>query len=58
MDIFEKESGLFDLSGNVNHGHELYYYYLGSYLLGENKLDSASYWFRNLLDYGYNEAAY
>ncbi len=41
MEIYEKESGLFDRKGNICPGWEYYYYVKGLYYLGINQLDSA-----------------
>ena len=53
MDIFEHESGLFDENGNIASGREHYYNSKGLYYLGTGKTDSAEYYFRRLLPYGY-----
>ena len=53
MDIFEQESGLFDENGNIASGREHYYNSKGLYYLGTGKTDSAEYYFRRLLPYGY-----
>ena len=58
MQIFKKESGLFDEHGNILRGRELQYYNEGRYQLGIGHVDSALYWFRRVLSYGYDEAAY
>ena len=49
MDIFEKESGLFDEYGNIAKGREHYYYTKGLYELAINQLGSAEYYFRKEL---------
>ncbi len=54
MDIFEGESNLFDETGNIAPGREQYYNSKGLYCIGTGKLDSAEYYFRKLLPYGYN----
>ncbi len=54
MDIFEGESSLFDEEGNIAPGREQYYNSKGLYCIGTGKLDSAEYYFRKLLPYGYN----
>ena len=51
MQIFEKESGLFDEEGNIERTREIYYYRKGAYFLGTNQLDSAERQFRRLLDF-------
>ena len=54
MDIFEGESNLFDEEGNIAPGREQYYNSKGLYCIGTGKLDSAEYYFRKLMPYGYN----
>lgn len=49
IDIFEKESGLFDAQGNIEKGRENYYYIRGAYELETNKLDAAEKDFRRAL---------
>ena len=51
MQIFEKESGLFDEHGNIAKTREKYYYFKGQYFLGTNHLDSAEILFRRLLSF-------
>ncbi len=46
---YEKESGLFDNTGNIQHGREAFYHVKGLLYLKENQLDSAEYWFRKEL---------
>lgn len=58
MDIFEKESGLFDKYGNITEGREHYYYTKGFYELAVNRLDSAEYYFRKAIKYGYLSDGY
>ena len=58
MDIFEKESGLFDKYGNITEGREHYYYTKGFYELAVNRLDSAEYYFRKAIKYGYLSEGY
>ena len=58
MQIYKKESGLFDEHGNILRGRELQYYNEGRYQLGIGHVDSALYWFQRTLSYGYKEAAY
>lgn len=53
MDVFENASGLFDEEGNITSERELYYYSKGLYSFGTGQIDSAEYWFRRLLKYGY-----
>ena len=58
MDIYERESGLFDSSNNILAGREHYYKALGQYFLGISRNDSAEYYFRKLGNYnfGYESA--
>jgi len=58
MDIFENESGLFDEQGNIESGREQYYENKGLYYIGIQQLDSAEYYFRKLLFFGYEYEAY
>ena len=58
MDAFENESGLFDDRGNICKGREHYYHCKGLYYLGIHQLDSAEYFFKKLLHYGYSFDAY
>ena len=51
MTVFEHESGLFDINGNIAPTREIYYYRKGQYYLGVHQLDSAEHWFRRLLGY-------
>lgn len=58
MEMFEKESGLFDANGNICEGREHYYYSKGLYYTNIHQLDSAEFYFRKLLKYGYSFDAY
>lgn len=49
IDLFEAKSELFDESGNIEKGREVYYYAKGKYYLAVNDLDSAEYMFRKEL---------
>ncbi len=49
MDIFEKQSGLFDSQGNIEKGRENYYYSQGLYCLGIHQPDTAIHYFNKLL---------
>lgn len=53
MDIYEKESGLFDKNANIEIGREHYYKAKGKYCLGINQIDSAEYYYRKLGRYGF-----
>ena len=54
MQIYEKESGLFDEQGTIAPTREIYYYYKGLYLLQTSRPDSAEFQFRRLLNYENN----
>ena len=54
MEVFEKESGLFDSLGNIEKGRESYYYSKGLYYLGVKEYDTAEYFFRKLLCFHFN----
>ena len=51
MDIFERESCLFDSQGNIELRHVIYYYIKGKYFLQCHQTDSAEYYFRRLQPY-------
>ena len=53
MNIYEKESGLFDKDNHIQSGREHYYVAKGKYYLGVNQIDSAEYYFRKLGCYGF-----
>lgn len=53
MDIYEKESELFDKNNNILTGREHYYKAKGMYFLGINRIDSAEYYYRKLGRYGF-----
>ena len=48
-EIYESNSNLFDETGNINSGREIYYYLKGMYYLAVHQLDSAEYMFRKEL---------
>jgi len=56
--VFEHESGLFDNQGNIARGREHYYVTKGFYELAVNRLDSAEYYFRKAIKYGYLSDGY
>ena len=58
MNIFERESGLFDSLGSITRGYESYYYTKGLYFLNVNELDSSEYYFRKMLTCSRNPDAY
>lgn len=51
MEIFERESGVFDSNGNIESGREIFYYLKGQTYEGLGQLDSAEYQYRRLLAY-------
>ena len=51
---YEKESGFFSSSGDIDHGREIYYKIKGLYYLHTNHLDSAKYFFQKELFTGYD----
>ena len=57
MNKFERESGLFN-GRMIEKGREHYYYTKGLYCLRTQQLDSAEYYFRELLKYDYQYEAY
>lgn len=57
MDIYEKESGLFDANGNINEGHAEYYEIKANYYMNIGKLDSAEMYYVALDTLGYSYAA-
>ena len=58
MDVFETKSGLFDAKGNISAGRENYYELKGLYHIKNNKLDSAEYCFRRLMQLHLMTGAY
>ena len=58
MNIYECESGLFGSDNNISKGYEHYYYSKGLYYCGINKIDSAEYYFRKLLNFGFVHDSY
>ena len=58
MDIFEQKSGLFDNEGNIVKGREGYYWEKGFYEYAVKNLDSAEYYFRKAIKYGYLSEGY
>ena len=57
MQIYERESGRFDLNGNLING-SAYYYEKGCYYLAYDKIDSALTCFYNMRDNNYKESRY
>ena len=53
MDIYENESGFFLSDGTPRKGKEHYYNSKGLYCMGVHRIDSAEYYFRQLLHAGY-----
>lgn len=58
MTEFEKESGWFDVNGNIKRGKELYYYDRGRYELAVGSLETARAYFERTLTAGKREAGY
>ena len=58
MDVFEAKSGLFDAKGNISAGRENYYELKGLYHIKNNKLDSAEFFFRRLMQFHLITGAY
>lgn len=58
MDIYEHESGLFDKDGNISTGREGYYYIKGFFELASKNVDTAEYYFRKSIQYGYLSDGY
>ena len=57
MQIYEKEAGKFDKSGNLI-GKGIYYYDKGRFEMATGNLDSAIFFFKKSIDIGYKEAGY
>mgnify|MGYP003292008823 CR=1 FL=1 len=58
MDIFERESGLWNEGNIISTNAKLYYYFKGKLSLIDDKTDSARYYFYELQKAGWKEAAY
>ena len=58
INIVRREADIFNEKGNLKSGHEVFYYTLGLYHEGVGQLDSAEYYYRQLLPAGEYEAAY
>ena len=61
IEIYEKQTGLFDKSGNIAKGFEIFYDMKARYYESINKLDSAELYYKKMLDtkfYNCIEAAY
>lgn len=58
VDIFERESGLFDKNGKIAKGREGYYFIKGKYELALGKIDSAEIYYRKAISYGYLSEGY
>ncbi len=58
MNIFEKETGLFDSDNHIMAGYEHYYKAKGMYFIGINQVDSAEIYYRKLakFDFPYETA--
>ena len=53
MNIFERETGLFDSCNHIKSGYEHYYKAKGWYFLGINQVDSAELYYRKLAEYNF-----
>ena len=58
INIFEHESGLFDNKGNIVKGREGYYFTKGFFELASNHIDTAEYYFRKAIRFGYLSEGY
>lgn len=58
IDVFERESGLFDSNGNIAKGWEGYYFTKGFFELASNDINSAENNFRKAINYGYLSEGY
>lgn len=58
VDIFERESGIFDNKGKIARGREGYYFTKGRYELALKNIDSAERNFRKAISYGYLSEGY
>ena len=58
INIVRREADIFNEKGNLKPGHEVFYYTLGLYHEGVGQLDSAEYYYRQLLPAREYEAAY
>jgi len=58
MEVFERESGLFDQDGNIARGREAYYNTKGYYELAINNTASAERYFRKAIEFGHLSDAY
>ena len=56
--IVRAEAAIYDEKGNLRPGREMFYYTIGLYFEGVNKLDSAEYYYRRVLSVGELEAGY
>ena len=54
MEIYEKESGLFDSNHQIESGREVYYYTKGYYFLAACQYDSAEFYFRKEMKLGHD----
>ena len=58
INIVRREADIFNEKGNLKPGHEVFYYTLGLYHEGVGQLDSAEYYYRQLLPAREYEAGY
>ena len=53
ISLYESDSTVFDKQGNIAKGREGYYFIRGFYELTAHRLDSAEYYYRKAMGYGY-----
>ena len=58
LEIYERESGLFNENGEIEKGDEGWYYYKGAYALAVNELGLAEKYFRSVIQHDYLSAGY
>lgn len=58
MELFERESGLFDKYGNIAKGRESYYYIKGRYEFAINNIDSSEQYYRKAIKFGHHSEGY
>ena len=58
LNLVQCNHDIFDSLNTPSRGRELYYYHIGQCCQARNQLDSAEFYFRKTLEYGYYEAGY
>lgn len=58
LEIYERESGLFNDNGEIKKGYEGWYYYKGAYALAVDELGLAEKYFRSVIQHDYLSAGY